>query len=293
MKNGNNRNQVFGIEAPTFTTDEQLLKISRKTTVWWENPKIVPFLYIALAATDAANLFSCFDNCLTQSVAVLWIIVLSVSVFLILLPSMSAVLARNFFANHKKISGVISIIASAAFLVLFGVISNLRYRNRDMLATGGANDLITSIGSASSTQTVSAGQNSIDIAAVAVFCTIMLCAGAAAWILTWAITNPVERRREKLVKIRLALTERLDEMKAAQAGCDFLEKSEFDRLKSDDAKYAEALSIAKDRKEYLRAYMRMRLSEGLNSPQATSELSLPHHQQEKGMRPIAEIRAEA
>ena len=92
---------------------------------------------------------------------------------------------------------------------------------------------------------------------------------------------------------RLALTERLDETKAIQAGCDFLAKSEFDRLKSDEAKYTEALAIAKDRKEYLRAYVRMRLSEGLNSPQATSELSLPNHHQGEMLRPVADIRAEA
>jgi hypothetical protein len=263
---------VLGPERRKPLTRRQLLRLEIQPKIWWLRQQVLALIFPFLLASDVSSLYNILNAALPpENYLLLWIMVISISLMFVIIPSVLAYTARQRASQDAKPPLSHVIVPTAAFSVLFSAVSFLRFVARN--STFAQDNLITSMNAtAVSTQTSTSPLTTI--ALTTVFCVAILCTAVIAWRIGWEICNPIEQETKMLKILRCEMMEKLNQLVVLHASYEASAKSAYSWADMNQEKYQAAIGISKSQADYLRQLVRVRLMQTLKNPTATSMLSV-------------------
>jgi hypothetical protein len=263
---------ALGPSSDKILTRRQLLKLEFKPDIWWKNPIALSNIYACLVSADISSLYNIFNAALIENPFLLWVMVISVSLMFVLVPSILAYTSRKRAPQCNKPPFSHVVLLAAVFIALFLAISFLRFIARN--SAMGQTSLATSVGTATGlSQTASDPLTAI--AMTMVFCIAIACTAVIAWRIGWELADPLWHKIKELKQQRCENIEKLNELIVTKAEYEASRKAGYSKAEMDRDRFLAALATVQAQRDYLRKYVRVRLMESLKNPAATSMLSIP------------------
>ena len=245
---------------------------------WWTSGRANLILIPIFSAMDGMVLYSIFDECLTQSVAMGIIMAMGVAVVLNVLPLVIAKFLHAAFDKTAKHANVMVGIFLAGFILIYAATVYLRFAYSDMY--GQENQSTTLENTVSNNEeSVTAKEDSVadnakGIAVVVLLSISPLITSLLGFGIAYVGDDETRKKIEYLEIEKIEIEEKISDTQAAIKQLEYVVNEEIEKdLVIDAEAMNAAIGETITRCDVLKALARLYLAEYLKNPSATSKIS--------------------